>query len=98
MPNQPQALKRRTFIKGTSATLLFTTLPSYAFQFFADEQPKKVALIGTGWYGTGDLLRLIQIANIEVVSLCDVDKNQLNTAAQLVAERQKNGKKTATIH
>ena len=93
MPKQPQSLKRRNFIKAASASLLFTSLPSYAFEFFADEKPKKVALIGTGWYGTGDLLRLIQVANVEVVSLCDVDTNQLNTAAELVSKRQKNGKK-----
>ncbi|WP_324026102.1 Gfo/Idh/MocA family oxidoreductase [Maribacter sp. BPC-D8] len=93
MPNQPLSIKRRNFIKAASASLLFTSLPSYAFKFFANEKPKRVALIGTGWYGTSDLLRLIQVANVEVVSLCDVDTNQLNTAAQLVSERQKNGKK-----
>lgn len=93
MPKQPLPIKRRNFIKAASASLLFTSLPSFAFQFFENEQPKKVALIGAGWYGTGDLLRLIQIANVEVVSICDVDKNQLKKAAELVAERQKNGKK-----
>lgn len=93
MSSQPQSIKRRNFIKGASASLLFTSLPAFGFEFFANEKPKKVALIGTGWYGTGDLLRLIQVANVEVVSLCDVDTNQLNTAAKLVSERQKNGKK-----
>jgi len=93
MPNQPTLLKRRNFIKAASASLLFTSLPAFGFKFFANEKPKKVALIGTGWYGTGDLLRLIQVANVEVIALCDVDANQLNTAAQLVSERQKNGKK-----
>ncbi|MDF4222635.1 Gfo/Idh/MocA family oxidoreductase [Maribacter sp. M208] len=93
MPKQPLPIKRRNFIKAASASLLFTSLPSFAFQFFENEQPKKVALIGAGWYGTGDLLRLIQIANVEVVSICDVDKNQLTKATELVAERQKNGKK-----
>ncbi|WP_036155517.1 Gfo/Idh/MocA family protein [Maribacter forsetii] len=93
MPHQPTLFKRRNFIKATSASLLFTSLPAFGFKFFANEKPKKVALIGTGWYGTGDVLRLIQVANVEVVSLCDVDTNQLNTAAELVSERQKNGKK-----
>lgn len=93
MYNQPTILKRRNFIKAASASLLLTSFNSYGFEFFGNEKPKKVALIGTGWYGTGDLLRLIQVANVEVVSLCDVDTNQLNTAAQLVSERQKNGKK-----
>ena len=93
MPNQPTLLKRRNFIKAASASLLLTSINSYGFEFFANEKPKKVALIGTGWYGTGDVLRLIQVANVEVIALCDVDANQLNTAAHLVSERQKNGKK-----
>ncbi|WP_236564401.1 Gfo/Idh/MocA family protein [Maribacter litoralis] len=86
-------MNRRNFIRATSASLLLSSFSSYGFEFFANEKPKKVALIGTGWYGTGDLLRLIQIANVEVVSLCDVDEHNLNIAANLVAERQKNGKK-----
>ncbi|WP_047244891.1 Gfo/Idh/MocA family protein [Maribacter thermophilus] len=91
MTNKPSQFNRRHFIKGTSAALLFSTVPSYGFSFFKDETPKKVALIGCGWYGTSDLLRLIQIANVEVTSLCDVDSNFLNKVAILVSERQKNG-------
>src|SRR5665811_2135597 len=49
--------------------------------------------IGTGWYGKSDLFRLIQVANVEVISLCDVDKNMLTEAAELVSKRQKSGKK-----
>ncbi len=93
MPSTPNPMNRRSFIRATSASLLLSSFSSYGFEFFANEKPKKVALIGTGWYGTGDLLRLIQIANVEVVSLCDVDEHNLNIAANLVAERQKNGKK-----
>ncbi|VXA97227.1 Predicted dehydrogenase [Maribacter litoralis] len=93
MPSTPNPMNRRNFIRATSASLLLSSFSSYGFEFFANEKPKKVALIGTGWYGTGDLLRLIQIANVEVVSLCDVDEHNLNIAANLVAERQKNGKK-----
>lgn len=93
MTNEPSQFNRRHFIKGTSAALLLSSVPSYGFNFFKDETPKKVALIGCGWYGTSDLLRLIQIANVEVTSLCDVDSNFLNEVAVLVSERQKNGKK-----
>ena len=28
---------------------------------YAQEKPKRVGLIGTGWYGKADLLRLIQV-------------------------------------
>jgi predicted dehydrogenase len=45
-------------------------------------------LIGTGWYGKSDIFKIIQVAPVEVVGLCDVDKNQLSEAAALVSERQ----------
>ena len=51
-----------------------------------------VGLIGSGWYGKSDLFRLIQVANVNVVALCDVDKIMLNNAADLVSKRQKSGK------
>lgn len=57
---------------------------------------KRVGLIGTGWYGKCDLLRLIQVAPVEVVSLCDVDSQMLTEAADLVATRQVSGAKPRT--
>jgi predicted dehydrogenase len=66
---------------------------------FADEFAevrKRVGLIGTGWYGKCDLLRLIQVAPVEVVSLCDVDKHMVSAAADLVATRQRSKKKPRT--
>ena len=62
----------------------------------AQEKPKRVGLIGSGWYGKADLLRLIQVSPVEVVSLCDVDSRMLGEAAGIVAGRQKSGKKPQT--
>ena len=46
-------------------------------------------LIGRSWYVAKiDLLRLLQVAPVEVVSLCDVDRRMLSAAADLVAARQ----------
>ena len=56
----------------------------------------EVGLIGCGWYGKGDLFRLIQVAPVEVVSLCDVDRNMLADAADIVATRQKSKKRPRT--
>jgi predicted dehydrogenase len=50
-------------------------------------------LIGSGWYGKCDLLRLIQIAPVDVVSLCDADRRMLDGAAEIVATRQLSKKK-----
>ena len=55
-------------------------------------------LIGSGWYGKIDLFRLLQVAPVEVVSLCDVDRKMLATAADLMAQRQQSGKKPRTYH
>jgi predicted dehydrogenase len=55
---------------------------------FAQQKTRRVGLIGSGWYGKADLLRLVQVAPVEVVSLCDVDRRMLSNAADLVATRQ----------
>jgi predicted dehydrogenase len=52
------------------------------------DKPKRVGLIGSGWYGKCDLFRLLQVAPVEVVSLCDADRQMLADAAQQVAARQ----------
>ena len=57
---------------------------------------KRSSLIGSGWYGKIDLFRLIQVAPVEVVALCDVDSTMLSEAADMVAKRQKSGKRPKT--
>lgn len=83
---------RRKFIKGAAATLALTTLGATGMDFINRAKPLRVALIGTGWYGKNDLFRLIQVAPVHVVGLCDVDRNQLSEAAKMVAQRLKSGK------
>ena len=77
---------RRDFLKQSAALLAVSGLPSYAGQLA--DMKKRVGLIGSGWYGKSDLLRLVQVAPVEVVSLCDVDKQMVSDAADLVATRQ----------
>jgi predicted dehydrogenase len=79
-------MHRRDFIKQSAAAFAVANLPVYA-QNFGDMR-KRVGLIGAGWYGKTDLLRLVQVAPVDVVSLCDVDKKMLADAAELVATRQ----------
>lgn len=79
---------RRLFIKGAAATLALTGLGASGMGFMFQEKPLRVGLIGTGWYGKNDVFRLIQVAPVEVVALCDVDRNQLTQAAKMVSERQ----------
>jgi predicted dehydrogenase len=89
------AMNRRQFLHAGAAGVAFSQSASYAA--FADKKPPRVGLIGCGWYGKVDLLRLIQVAPVEVVSLCDVDKQMLAEAADIVAGRQKSKKKPRTF-
>src|ERR1043165_3857121 len=89
-------MNRRQFLKLGSAAGVALSAASYIPTTFAAEKSKRVGLIGAGWYGKADLLRLIQVAPVEVVSLCDVDKRMLADAADLVATRQASKKKPRT--
>ena len=88
-------MNRRQFLQTGAAALAASSLPSFAVDFA--EQKKRVGLIGCGWYGKCDLLRLIQVAPVDVVSLCDVDKLMLADAAETVASRQLSKKKPRTF-
>ncbi len=86
-------MNRRKFLQLSAAGLAMAAIPSsYAAEYVTDKK-YRVGLIGTGWYGKSDLLRLIQVAPVEVVSLCDVDQHMLAGAAEIVAERQISKKK-----
>ena len=86
-------MHRRDFLTTSAAALAFSSFP-FAAQF-ADMR-KRVGLIGAGWYGKTDLLRLVQVAPVDVVSICDVDKTMLADAAALVATRQASKKTPRT--
>jgi len=90
-------MNRRQFLTTAAAGLALSRNRSYAAPF-ADQKPRRVGLIGTGWYGKSDLLRLIQVAPVEVVSLCDVDKKMLAEAGEIVASRQKSKKTPRLYH
>ena len=87
-------MNRRQFLKATSAAFAFSTLPTLS-SFSSDfmDVKKRVALIGPGWYGKLDLFRMIQVAPVEVVSVCDVDSVMANDAADQIAGRQLSGKR-----
>ena len=84
-------MNRRDFLLASAATAGSFAAP------YQDQKPRRVGLIGCGWYGKADLLRLIQVAPVEVVSLCDVDKQMLANAADIVATRQASKKRPRTF-
>lgn len=78
-------MHRRDFLAASTAVTLAATLPVHAGH---REKKLRVGIIGSGWYGKCDLLRLIQVAPVEVVAVCDVDKTMRANAIKLIGERK----------
>ncbi len=86
-------MERRKFLQASAAAAAMSAVARESLAALAEKPAKRVGLIGTGWYGKVDLLRLIQVAPVDVVSLCDVDSQMLDGAASIVAERQASKKR-----
>ncbi|HLU90361.1 MAG TPA: Gfo/Idh/MocA family oxidoreductase [Cyclobacteriaceae bacterium] len=84
-------IDRRHFLKGSTALLALSSFGGGG-HLFQPAKTYRVGLIGAGWYGKSDLFRLIQVAPVEVVGLCDPDANMLREAGKLVSQRQSSGK------
>ena len=90
-------MKRREFLQlaaGGAASLAAGSRGVFAA---ATEEPLRVGLIGCGWYGKTDLFHLLQVAPVEVVGLCDVDRLKREEAAKLVSQRQPSKNRPATF-
>jgi predicted dehydrogenase len=87
-------MNRREFLHAGAAGVALTAMGRHVAG--REAKSPRVGLIGCGWYGKSDLFRLIQVAPVEVVSLCDVDKKLLAEAADLVSQRQASKKKPRT--
>jgi predicted dehydrogenase len=90
-------MTRRDFL-GTAGAAMLASAATAQTHEFDEAKRRRVGLIGCGWYGKVDLLRLIQIAPVEVVSLCDVDKQMLQNAGDIVASRQRSKKVPRLYH
>ena len=91
-------MHRRDFLQAGAIASASLALPASGVHAAPRARPRRVGLIGTGWYGKSDLFRLIQVEpNLEVVSLCDVDKEMLADCASQVASRQPSGKTPRTF-
>jgi len=81
-------MNRREFITKSAAVIAASRLMGFETLASQIGAGKRVGIIGPGWYGKSDLLRMVQVAPINVVSMCDVDSKMLSEAADLVATRQ----------
>jgi predicted dehydrogenase len=75
-------MKRREFLKSSALAASTIVTPVKLFQ----EQAKiKIAMVGTGWWGTDFLLpNILSCGRFEVVGLCDVNQVSLQRAAEVV--------------
>jgi predicted dehydrogenase len=89
-------MNRREFLRAAGTGVALSSLGNYV-PAYGQPKPRRVGLIGPGWYGKSALFRLLQIEPVEVVALCDVDKRMLAEAAEMVAARQKSRKTPRTF-
>lgn len=82
------SIARRRFLQTVPAMFAMRALGQEGVDL-VNQKPKRVGLIGAGWYGKSDLWRLVQVAPVEIVSICDPDKQLLAGAAKLASERQR---------
>src|SRR5262250_2503444 len=93
-----RVMNRRQFLKKSSSALIALSAASYVPTTFAVEKPKRVGLIGAGWYGKSDLWRLVQVAPVEIVSICDPDQHMLAEAVEIAGQRVKSSKPPRTYN
>jgi predicted dehydrogenase len=89
------SILRRRFLQSASGLLAMQALGQDGPDL-VNQKTRRVALIGAGWYGKSDLWRLVQVAPVEIVAICDPDKRILAAAAAMAAERQRSKKTPRT--
>ncbi|MDB4545770.1 Gfo/Idh/MocA family oxidoreductase [Akkermansiaceae bacterium] len=86
--------RRKFFYLGAAGSA--ASLTSGYRSDFSDLNPR-VGLIGAGWYGKTDLMRLLEVAPVNVVGIADVDSKMAEGAAEIVSQRQVSKKKPRTF-
>ena len=85
-PPGPFSVGRRRFLTTSSAVVATGLLGADGADVAA--KPRRVGLIGAGWYGKSDLWRLVQVAPVEIVALADPDRRMLEGAVGIAEQRQ----------
>ena len=87
-----QKTDRRTFNRGLGAAAFGTAFLGSAARrthAFADgPRVVRLGVLGTGWWGMLDLKAAFKAGGVEVVALCDVDREHARQAAAEIAGLQ----------
>jgi predicted dehydrogenase len=82
-------LDRRTFLQDvTAGSFTLSALGAGASAVGQDKKNLKMGLIGCGWYGMVDLRAAFKAGGVEVLALCDVDREHLDKSAEEVEKLQ----------
>ena len=85
-------INRRNFLKSSAALSALSALGKHGYDLIQSLNTLSVGVIGAGWYGKNDVLRLIQVADVEIKAIADVDSHMAEDAARIISQRQKSGK------
>jgi predicted dehydrogenase len=82
------ALTRRSFIRSSATATLGVSLAgtSLAFDRHSQQEPVRVAVIGTGNRGSSLLRNLLTMNGVEIPALCDLYPDRLAQASRLCVE------------
>ncbi|HQM69389.1 MAG TPA: Gfo/Idh/MocA family oxidoreductase [Bacteroidales bacterium] len=86
-------MKRRNFIK-TTAIGTAGIASSFYMPPEQDKRKLKIGLIGAGWYGMVITTAALKSGGVEVIGICDVDSEHLNTSADQIEKLQGTRPKT----
>jgi len=75
------SIDRRTFIESTAASLAFTIVPRHVLggpNYVAPSDKLTLAYIGCGTQGIREMLRLVANPEVQIVAVCDPEKDNTN--------------------
>jgi predicted dehydrogenase len=88
-------MNRRNFIgSAVAGTLAMNPLLHRSARGSQSQRPLRLGLIGCGGYGMADVRAAFKVGGVEIVALCDVDSQHLESSAAKVAEMQNSRPKT----
>ena len=86
-------MERRNFIKNASIGSA-ALVSAFSIPAFSQERKLKIGLIGAGWYGMVIATAALKDGGVEVIAVCDVDNEHLNSSADELAKLQGTRPKT----
>jgi len=87
-------ITRRSFLKGTAATgatfAIPAIVPSSVFGANAPSSRIVMGAIGVGSQGTGDMQGFLSKSEVQMVTVCDIDKGHRDRAKKIVDDKYGN--------